>query len=54
MKFRCNWSIPHDNWLPVLKKFTSMSSHESGALSNSSAYSGEYALRFRDGVLTRD
>ena len=19
MKFLCNWSIPHDNWLPVLK-----------------------------------
>jgi Protein of unknown function (DUF3303) len=28
MKFRCNWSIPHDNWLPVPKKFTSMSSQE--------------------------
>jgi Protein of unknown function (DUF3303) len=24
MKFLCNWSIPHDNWLAVLKKFTSM------------------------------
>jgi hypothetical protein len=21
MKFRCNWSIPHDTWLPVLEKF---------------------------------
>ena len=28
MKFLCNWSIPHDNWLPVLKKFTSMSPQE--------------------------
>ena len=28
MKFRCNWSVPHDNWLPVLKKFTSMSPQE--------------------------
>jgi hypothetical protein len=28
MKFRGNWSVPHDNWLPVLKKFTSMSPQE--------------------------
>jgi hypothetical protein len=28
MKFLCNWSIPHENWLPVLKKFTSMSPQE--------------------------
>jgi hypothetical protein len=28
MKFLCHWSIPHDNWLPVLKKFTSMSPQE--------------------------
>ena len=28
MKSLCNWSIPHDNWLPVLKKFTSMSPQE--------------------------
>ena len=28
MKFLCNWSIPHDNWLPVLKKFASMSPQE--------------------------
>jgi Protein of unknown function (DUF3303) len=25
MKFRANWSILQDKWLPVLKKFTSMS-----------------------------
>ena len=25
MKFLCRWRIPHENWLPVLKKFTSMS-----------------------------
>jgi len=25
MKFLCHWRIPHDNWLPVLKKFTAMS-----------------------------
>jgi Protein of unknown function (DUF3303) len=28
MKFMANWSIPHDNWLPVLKKFSSMSPQE--------------------------
>jgi hypothetical protein len=28
MKFRCDWAIPHDTWLPVLKKFTSMSPQE--------------------------
>ena len=28
MKFRANWSVPQGNWLPVLKKFTSMSSQE--------------------------
>jgi hypothetical protein len=28
MKFMCHWSIPQENWLPVLKKFTSMSSAE--------------------------
>jgi hypothetical protein len=28
MKFRCDWAIPHDTWLPVLQKFTSMSPQE--------------------------
>lgn len=28
MKFLCRWRIPHDNWLPVLKHFTSMSPDE--------------------------
>jgi len=28
MKFLCHWNIPHDTWLPVLKKFTSMSPRE--------------------------
>ena len=28
MKFLCNWSIPQENWLPVLKKFTSMAPQE--------------------------
>ena len=28
MKYLCNWSIPHDNWLPVIKKFSSMSPQE--------------------------
>jgi hypothetical protein len=28
MKYLCHWSIPHDTWLPVLKKFTSMSPQE--------------------------
>jgi hypothetical protein len=28
MKFRCDWSIPQDNWLAVLNKFTSMSPQE--------------------------
>ena len=28
MKFLCHWRIPHNNWLPVLKKFTSMSPQE--------------------------
>jgi len=28
MKFLGHWRIPHDNWLPVLKKFTSMSPQE--------------------------
>ena len=28
MKFRANWRIPQDKWLPVLKRFTSMSPQE--------------------------
>jgi Protein of unknown function (DUF3303) len=28
MKFRVNWRIHEDKWLPVLKKWTSMSPHE--------------------------
>lgn len=28
MKFMANWSIPQDKWLPILKKFTSMSPQE--------------------------
>jgi len=28
MKFLGHWSVPHDNWLPVLTKFTSMSPQE--------------------------
>ena len=28
MKFLCRWSIPQKNWLPVIKKFTSMSPEE--------------------------
>lgn len=28
MKFMVLWSIPQDKWLPVLKKFTSMSPQE--------------------------
>ena len=28
MKLICHWRIPHDNCLPVLKKFTSMSPQE--------------------------
>jgi hypothetical protein len=28
MKFLGHWSVSHDNWLSVLKKFTSMSQQE--------------------------
>ena len=28
MKFKANYSVPQNNWLPTLKKFTSMSSQE--------------------------
>ena len=28
MKFRANYRIPHDNWLPVLQKFSSMTPAE--------------------------
>jgi hypothetical protein len=28
MKFLITWNIPHDQWIPVLKTFTSMSSEE--------------------------
>jgi hypothetical protein len=30
MKFMMNWRIPEDKWLPVLKKWTSMSPQERG------------------------
>ena len=28
MKFIATWSIPQDKWVPILKKFTSMSPQE--------------------------
>ena len=28
MKFLGHWSVPHDTWLPVLEKFTSMAPQE--------------------------